>query len=141
MGIGGPPTHLPIGRFDHQTGSPGRNEEGRDLVGPGLGRDGDQRGDLGPRVGDERLGAVDHPLVAIEHGLGAGPSRIRTGIRFGQAECSQSASGCQVGEPLTLLLLGAEAVDRIGAQTHACLEGDGDGGVDPGQFLDGDAQA
>ena len=56
---------------------------------PGAGDrgDGDQRGDVGAGVGDERLGAVDHPLVAVEHArvVGVPPaSEPRAGL--GQPE-------------------------------------------------------
>ena len=44
------------------------------------------------------------------------------------------------GQPALALLLGAEAVDRVGPEADTGLEGDGHRLVDPGQLLDGDAQ-
>ena len=44
------------------------------------------------------------------------------------------------GSQRLLLLLGAEAVDRVGAEADARLERDGHRVVDPGQLLDGDAE-
>ena len=52
----------------------------------------------------------------------------------------ERAPGAEVGQPRLLLGLGAEAVDRVGPEPHAGLEGDGHRVVDPGQLLDGDAQ-
>ena len=46
----------------------------------------------------------------------------------------------QVGQPRLLLRLGAEPVDRVGAEAHPRLEGDRHRVVDPRQLLDRDAQ-
>ena len=49
-------------------------------------------------------------------------------------------AGGQPRQPLALLLLGAEAQDRHGAERDGGLERDRDRRVDPGELLDGDAQ-
>ena len=80
------------------------------------------------------------PARLVEHGRGAGAAGVAAGLGLGEAEAAERPAGAQVGQPRLLLLLGAEAVDRVGAEAHAGLEGDGHRLVDPGQLLDGDAQ-
>ena len=46
----------------------------------------------------------------------------------------------KAGQPPLLLRLGAEPVNRHGAERDPGLQRDGHGGVDPGQFLQGQAQ-
>src|SRR5918995_731511 len=118
----------------------------------GAGSDGDQRRDLGARVGDERLLAVDHPLAvargvaasrrlaAFEPSRGAGAGGAAAGEGPGQADPAERSAGAQVGQPLLALRLGAEPVDRVGAEPDAGLERDGERLVDAGQLLDGDAE-
>ena len=107
-------------------------------AGAGAGGDRDQRGDGGARVGDEHLLAVDHPLVAVQLGPGAGGPGVGAGVRLGEPEGAQRPARHQVGEPLRLLLLGAEVEDGVGAQRHPGFQGDGQRRVDPGDLLDGD---
>ena len=68
------------------------------------------------------------------------PPASLPGLGLGEAEAAQGAPHAEVGKPRLLLLLGAEAVDRVGAQPHARLEGDGHRVINPGQLLDGDAE-
>ena len=66
VGVGGVPAHLPVGRLHREPGRAGRHDDRRDLghprPGPARpGGHGDERGDVGARVGDERLLAVRAP--------------------------------------------------------------------------------
>ena len=107
---------------------------------PGAGGDGDQRGDVGARVGDERLGAVDHPLAVVEHGAGLGGAGVGAGLGLGQPEAGERPAGDEVGQPPLLLLVGAEGQDRVDAEPDAGLERDADRLVDAAELLDRDAQ-
>src|SRR5918995_604064 len=118
----------------------------------GAGSDGDQRRDLGARLVEKALLAVKAPRAAApgfpaprrpaarEPSRGAGAGCVAAGVGFGQAEPAERPAGAQVGQPFLALRLGAEPVDRVGAEPDAGLERDGERLVDPGQLLDGDAQ-
>ncbi len=93
-------------------------------------------GDLGPGVGDELLGAVDHPLAVLEPRPRAEVGGVRTGLGLGQPEGPELAAGAEVGKQALLLLVGAEQIDRLGAEGGVCAERDRDRRVDPGQLLD-----
>ena len=76
----------------------------------GLGEDGEVVG-VGA-VGDEALGAADHVLVALFHGLGLHAADVGAGVRLGQAKRSQLRSFGEHPEVLLLRLLGAAEGDR-----------------------------
>ena len=140
MGVGGVPAHLAVGRLDRVAGGAVRDDDVRDLepavvVLAGDGGDRDAAGDVGARVGDELLGAVDDPLVAVELGPGLGVAGIGSGFGFGQAEGGELLAGGQVGHPLVLLLVGAPVVDRGGAERDVGGHGDRHRRVDPGQLF------
>ena len=63
VGVGRVPAHLPVGRLHLEARRARRHDDRADLARAGAGGDRDERGDLGARVGDERLLAVDHPLA------------------------------------------------------------------------------
>ncbi len=63
MRVAGVPAHLAVRRLDDQAGRAGRHDERADAVVGARGH-GDHRRDRRAGVGDERLRAVDHPLVA-----------------------------------------------------------------------------
>ena len=109
---------------------------GRPLPGAGHRRDGDARRDVGPRVGDELLRTVHHPLVAVELGPGLGVAGVRSGLGLGQAEGRELLPGRQLGHPLLLLLLGAPHVDGHRPERRVGGHRDRHRGVDPGQLLD-----
>ena len=67
-------------------------------------------------------------------------ARVRAAVRLGQPERAQDLAGAQPRQPLALLLLRAEQVERHGAERDARLQGDGHRGVDAGQLLQGDAE-
>ena len=52
-------------------------------------------GDVGARVGDELLGAVDHPLAVVQRGARADVAGVRAGLGLGQAEGAELLAGQQ----------------------------------------------
>ena len=62
--------------------------------------------------GAERLLAVDHPLVAVEHRTGAQRREIGTRVRLGVSLGPHDLAGRHAGEERRLLLVGTEAEDR-----------------------------
>src|SRR5262249_35473484 len=64
--------------------------------------------------------------------------RVGPRIRLGEPEGGQLATGCEVGQPLAFLLLGAEEENRHRPQRRMRRDGDRDRRVDAGQLLDGD---
>ena len=144
-GVGGVPADLPVGAADPVPGGAGGHDDVGDLVAAvrslaGHRGDGDQGGAVQAGVGDERLGAVDDPLVAVQGGPGGQRARVRAAARLGEPEGAEPLAGGQGPEPPLVLLGGAVAPDRHGRQADRGLEGDGHRGVDPGQLLDGQAQ-
>ncbi len=87
-------------------------------------------------VGDEDLGAVEDPVVAVAHGGRSGASGIGAGGGLGQTEAAHLFTFGQGHEEFLLLLLGAEQVDRVGAEGEMGRQGHPGRGADPGQFLD-----
>ena len=74
--------------------------------------------DVGDRaVADPALGAVEDVLVAIAHGRGLQQQRVRAVLGLGERESSDRIDLCQRREPLRLLLLRAEQLDRSHDQT------------------------
>ncbi len=116
-----------------------RNQDRRDflLAVPLTGHcgDGDQLGDVGAGVGDELLGAVDHPVAVVELRGGLRRAGIGAATRLGQTERAQRASTGQLRQPFLLLRLAAEPVDGHGAQRNPGLQGDRHALVDLAQFL------
>ncbi len=133
------PAELVVCRLDHHPGGAGRHDERRDAVVRASG-DRDDRRDVGATVRDERLRAVQHPLVAVEHGARPGRSGVGSAVGFGQPERTERSPGHEVGQPLVALVVGAEPEDRIGAEPDAGRQGDPHRLVDPTEFLDGDTQ-
>jgi hypothetical protein len=133
------PAELAIGGLDDQAGSARLDHERRDAV-VGAGGDRDDAGDRRARVGDERLRAVDHPLVVDQPGPGARRPRVAAGVGLGQPEGAERPTGDEIGQPARLLVVVAEAEDRVGAKPDAGREGDAERLVDASDLLDGDAQ-
>jgi hypothetical protein len=92
--------------------------------------------DLGPRVGDELLGAVHDPGAVLQARPGADVARVRAGLGLGEPEGAELAPRAQVGQPALALLGRAEEVDRLGAQRGVRAHRDGHGGVDARELLD-----
>src|SRR5439155_25427762 len=101
--------------------------------------DGHARGDVGPAVSDELLGAVDDPLAVARLRPRLSGPRVRSRLWLGQPKGPQLASRDQVGQPALLLLRRTELVDRRRAQAHRRLERDSDPRVGPTDLFDRDA--
>ena len=137
-GVGRVPAHLAVRRpllvarravLDDQVG---------DLVVAGAGGDRDVAGDVRAGVGDELLGAVDHPLAVLERGARAGVAGVRARLGLRQPERAELAPRAQVGQQPLLLLLGAEQVDGLRPQRGVRAHRDRHAGVHAGELLDGD---
>ena len=63
-------------------------------------------------------------------------ARVGAGAGLGQPEGCELAAGSEVGQPLALLLLAPEQVDRHRPERGVRRDGDRDGRVDPRQLLD-----
>jgi hypothetical protein len=92
--------------------------------------------DVGARVGDELLGAVDHPAVVVELGARADVARVGARLGLGQAEGAELLARAEVGHQALLLLLGAEQVDRLRAERGVRAHRDRHGGVHARELLD-----
>src|SRR5690606_19651384 len=105
---------LRVAAADRVAGRAGRDDEVRDLAGLLAGDRGDrhERGDLGADVGDELLGPVDDPLVAVADGARAQRARVGATARLGQPEPGELLAARQRRQQLATLLLAAELVDR-----------------------------
>ena len=143
--VGGVPADLVVRRLGGEAGRRHGHQDRGDLLlaaahraGDGGGRD--QRRDARARVRDERLGPVDHPLAAVEHGGGAGAAGVAARTGLGEAEGAERAARDEVGQELLLLRVGAEAEDRHGAERDAGLQRHRDRLVDLGELLQGEAQ-
>ena len=105
----------------------------RVVDGAGLGPD---DGDGGLRaVRDPHLGAVQHPAVlglprGRDHAAG-----VRAEVGLGEAEAADLLAGGEQREPVLLLLLGAEGVDRIHHQRALHRGERADAGVAPLELL------
>ena len=89
----------------------------------GLGRDAHDAGDVGSGVGDELLGAVDHPVAAVERGARL-RCRRRCRPRARSGRTRRASRRAQLRQPLALLLLGAEQVDRLRAERRVRAQRD-----------------
>ena len=59
------------------------------------------------------------PAAVVEHRRRARAAGVAARLGLGEAEAAEGAAGAEVGQPRLLLGLGAEAVDRVGAEAHA----------------------
>ena len=69
------------------------------------------------RVGDPQLAAGQHPVVAVLVGARFHSCRIGAVSCLGEAEAAEGAARRHFGQPLLLLLFGAEAVDGVHRKT------------------------
>ena len=90
-------------------------------------------------VGDEGLGSVQHPMVAIPARAGRHGGDIRAGIGLGQGEGGDGLARGHARQPARLLLVCAEQADRAGAQTLHGEDEVGQAGA-TGEGLPGQAQ-
>ena len=78
------------------------------------------------------------PLAVLEACGRPRRAGVRAGVRLGQPEGGELAPAREVGQPLPLLLLGAELVDRQRPERVVRGDRDRDRRVDPRQLLDRD---
>ena len=81
-------------------------------------------------VGDEALGAVQHIVIALQHGGGLLAGSVGTGVGLGQTEGADLAAGAQVGQILLLLLLSAVFINGGAAQRSMGGKDDRGGAAD-----------
>ena len=79
----------------------------------GNGNDDEHIGKAG--IGDEDLGAIEDPVVAIQHGKGLLTLCVGAGARLSQTESTNPFAAAQLGQVIFLLLLGAVLIDRSAA--------------------------
>src|SRR3712207_7322452 len=117
------PAHLAVRLALLVAGRPVGHDEARDLVVLGARGDRHDPGDVGSRVGDELLGAVDHPVAVVAPRARARVAGVRARLGLGQAERAEPLARAQLRQPLALLLLVAEDVDRLRAQRRVRADG------------------
>ena len=101
---------------------------------------GEDQGDVGMgAVGDEDLGAVQHPVVAVAAGGGAEARGVAARSRLGEGEAAELLARGERGQNLPLLLLVAELHDGIADQRVVHRQDDARGGADPADLLDDQA--
>ena len=93
-------------------------------------------GDVGDGAGgDPHLFAVEHVLVADFAGAGAHAAGVGAEVGLGEAEAAELLAGGQLRQPVVLLLVGAEGVDRIHDQRRLHADEAADAGVAALQLL------
>ncbi len=102
------------------------------LVGPRN----DHRGIAHRRVGDEVLGSVEDPLVAVADGGRLGAAGIGTGPGLGQTPRPDPLSRCQLGQELPPDLLRAEQKGVVRAQRVVGRDTEPDATVRGAELLD-----
>lgn len=78
-------------------------------------------------VGDERLGAVEDPVVPVPHRTGLDALQIAAGSRFGHRDRGDDLPAAEPRQPALLLLLGGQ-VGQIGLN-HIVLQGEAQAAV------------
>jgi hypothetical protein len=123
-GVGGVhPQLLQLALANHAGGVHGDDEE-REAVVAGVGVRLRHQHDAVRTVAvrDERLGAVDHVLVAVAHGAGLDARHVGAGVGLGDTETEDLLALDRRHDPFLLLLLGAEGEDR--RHRHVGVDGD-----------------
>ncbi len=112
-------------------------DKGRDaVVALGLIGHGEHHERLGlSGIGNEALHAVEHIVVALQHGGGLLAGGISTGAGLGQTKSAQLTATEQIGQILHLLLLGAVGVNRITAKRGMGADNNGRGTAGLGNLL------
>ena len=83
------------------------------------------------------LAPFDHPLAVLEARARARVAGVRARLGLGQPERAEPLARAQLRQPLALLLLAAEQVDRLGPERGVRAERDRHRGVHARQLLDG----
>ena len=139
--VGGVPAHLAVRLALLVAGRAVRDDAGwRSRSSPvcraGDGRDRDDAGDVGAGVGDELLGAVDHPLAVLQARARAHVAGVRARLGLGQAEGAELARRRTAAAATRASAPRAEQVDRLGAQRGVRAQRDRHRRVDPRELLD-----
>src|SRR5690606_13951710 len=90
--------------------------------------------------GDELLGAVDDPVVAVADRGRPRRTGVGAGTGLGEPERAERLARGELRQPALLLLLRAEPQDRHRAETDAGLERDAERLVDACDLLDREAE-
>ena len=103
--VGGVPAHLPVGLALLVAGRAVGHDEVRDLLravaaSPVTAVMETSPGDVGAGVGDELLGAVDHPLAVLQARPRACVAGVRARLRLGQSEGAERLPRAQPRQPL-----------------------------------------
>src|SRR5690606_20308448 len=85
------------------------------------------------RVGDEPLGAVEHPAVAVAPRLRAHRGCVGADVRLGEAEGGDLLAARQAPQVPPLLLLGAVLEDAVGADAVVDPEHRAEGKASPAE--------
>ena len=136
--VGGVPTDLVERRALRVARRAVGDDQVGDLAVTRASRDRHALGDVGARVGDEHLRAVDPPLAVLELGVRPRAARVGAGLGLGQAEGREALARDELRQPLRLLRVRAEQIDRHRAERGVRGDRHADGGVDARQLLDGD---
>ena len=132
--------HLLLVLAHGEAGVGALHDEGGDALGTlglvGHGKDHEHVGHVA--VGDEDLGAVQHPVVPLQPGLGLALGGVGAGVGLGEGEGPHMVAGGEHGQVLLLLLLGAVLEDGAAAQAVVGGHDVAGGGALLGQLLDGD---
>ena len=106
----------------------------------GLGARGDHDQVGAVAVGDEGLGAVEDPVVAVADRGGLQRGEVGAAGGLGHGDRGEQLAGAEPGQPALLLLLGGEVDevrrDEVGVDAHA----GGVGECDLGQLLGQDSE-
>ena len=123
------------GGLARQAGCVGRDQEAGDPV-AALAGAGHHLVEVGvAAVRGPRLGAVDHPLVAVAPGGGAHRGRVGAGVRLGEAVGAEQLAAEHVGQPALPLLLGAAGGQAVAGQ-RVHRDADADAGPDGADLLE-----
>src|SRR5277367_2028561 len=88
-------------------------------------------------VGDESLGAVEHPVVAFTNGSHASAAGVRTGGRLSQAPGADIFAGGQPADVFLFLLFVARQKNVVRAERSVGGNYDADGAINSGKFFNG----
>ncbi len=72
--------------------------------------------------------------------MGTRRAGVGSGVRLGEAERGERASGDEVGQPTVALLVAAEGEDRVDAEADCSGQRDPDGLVGAAELFDGEAE-
>ena len=102
-------------------------------------RDGHSNHDVGIlRVGDEILGAIQDPALAVLDGFGAHGAGVGAGLGFGERPASDPFAGGQFWNVLGALFVVAGEINMISAERIVRGHDESDGRIDARELFDDD---